>query len=49
MTLENDSCDSVLDVAGDDLRRHILSEGMGGEGGGGWWRGGRGREIGDGS
>jgi ankyrin repeat protein len=24
VTLENDSCDSVLDVAGDDLRRHIL-------------------------
>ena len=29
VTLENDSGDSVLDVAGDRLRRHILSELLG--------------------
>ena len=29
VTLENDSGDSVLDVEGDRLRRHILSELLG--------------------
>ena len=32
VTLENDSHDSVLDVVGEDLRRHILSEERGREG-----------------
>ena len=39
MTLENDCRDSVLDVAGSSLRRHILSEWGGGRRGGrGWLR-----------